>query len=302
MSEQHGQKKKRILALDTSTSSMAIAFLHNEQLTAQIELQTVRNHSLKLVPAIQSIMQGQGGKGEDVDLLAVGIGPGSYTGVRVAVTAAKTMAWAWNKPVVGVSSLHALALSCLEKTCKCDYLDQDIVVGYDWVYPLIDARRGQVYTARFIVRQDTSYAELNTGVNIGVGGSNSSFHNNWLGQRLEVDGIRLFSQVAKEVNIVLEQQLSRAKLEEIPGRVWFVGEIEPHLASIDQLQQQFGKRIQALSCVMKARWIGHIGLASALYGQVGETHRLEPNYTQLTEAEAKLLAKEQVATKNSIQY
>lgn len=267
MTGQQEQEKKRVLAFDTSTISMAIVLLHQEQLVAQIELKTVHNHSLKLVPAIQSMMQGQGWKGQDIDLLAVGMGPGSYTGVRVAVTAAKTMAWAWDKPVVGVSSLHALALSGLEMAHQYNDSGCDITIGRHWVYPLMDARRGQVYTARFMTGNDR------------------------LGQRVQADGIRLFSQVAQEVSEALEQKSSQVGSKEQPECVWFVGEIEPHLAQIHHLQQQLGTRIQALSSMMRGHWIGRLGRASALHGQVGETHRLKPNYTQLTEAEVKMLAR-----------
>lgn len=288
MAVQHEQDK--VLALDTSTSSMALALLHGQKTAAHIESQAERNHSLKLVPAIQSMLQEQGWEDHDVALLAVGIGPGSYTGVRISVTAAKTIAWAWGKPVVGVSSLHALALSGLETAREHFPSDNALNIGQDWVYPLIDARRGQVYTARFGTGTTTGAVEIEAEAT-----GQALEKDAQLGYRVHEDGIRLFSQVAEEVSHELGSESTDAA--DIPERVWFVGEIEPHMERIAALQQQFGDRIQALSCTMKAHWIGRIGLEAFHQGQIGDTHRLEPNYTQLTEAEAKLLAKEQAAAK-----
>lgn len=290
MAVQHEQDK--VLALDTSTSSMALALLHGQQTAAHMESQAERNHSLKLVPAIQSMLQERGWNNCDVSLLAVGIGPGSYTGVRISVTAAKTIAWAWGKPVVGVSSLHALALSGLETAREHFSSRSTLNIGQDWVYPLIDARRGQVYTARFGTGTTTGAVEVEPGA--GAFGQ-ASKKDAQLSNRVHEDGIRLFSQVAEEVTHALGSE--NAETADIPERVWFVGEIEPHMERIAALQQQFGDRIQALSCTMKAHWIGRIGLEAFHQGQFGDTHRLEPNYTQLTEAEAKLLAKEQAAAK-----
>ncbi|MCM3292827.1 tRNA (adenosine(37)-N6)-threonylcarbamoyltransferase complex dimerization subunit type 1 TsaB [Paenibacillus sp. MER 180] len=288
MAVQHEQVK--VLALDTSTSTMALALLQDRRTAAQLESQAERNHSLKLVPAMQSMLKGLGWEGSDLSLLAVGIGPGSYTGVRISVTAAKTMAWAWGKPVVGVSSLHALALSGLEAVHKEKFSDGALKIGRDWVYPLVDARRGQVYTARFRTGTDTGAVEVDD--------KTSRQEPEWdaqLGYRVQEDGIRLFSQVAEEVAHVL--QSTDLEPADMPEHVWFVGEIEPHMERIAALQEQFGDRIHAVPCMMKAHWIGRIGSKAFHQGEIGDTHRLEPNYTQLTEAESKLLAKEQAAAK-----
>lgn len=288
MAVQHEQVN--VLALDTSTSTMALALLQDRRTAAQLESQAERNHSLKLVPAMQSMLKELGWGGSDLSLLAVGIGPGSYTGVRISVTAAKTMAWAWGKPVVGVSSLHALALSGLEAVRGGIVSDKAVKIGKDWVYPLVDARRGQVYTARFHTGTDTGSVEVED--------KTPGQEPDWgalLGYRVQEDGIRLFSQVAEEAAHVLRS--TDIESADTPERVWFVGEVEPHMERVAALQEQFGDRIQAVPCMMKAHWIGRIGSVAFHQGQMGDTHRLEPNYTQLTEAESKLLAKEQAAAK-----
>ncbi|MCE5168899.1 tRNA (adenosine(37)-N6)-threonylcarbamoyltransferase complex dimerization subunit type 1 TsaB [Paenibacillus profundus] len=282
MAEQQGIHNEQVLALDTATAMMTVALLRQEQVVCEHESQAERNHSIMLVPAIQSMMKEQGWTGNEVDLVTVGVGPGSYTGVRIAVTAAKTMAWAWRKPVIGVSSLHALALSGVELCCK-ERSQQCAGQGMtgDWIFPLMDARRGQVYTARFAARDRAT--------------ENGCPYV----QREQEDGIRLFSQLAEETEQALRESVGEqgTKLAHSVKRVWFVGEVDPQREAIEALQAQFGERIQAVACTMKSHWIGRLGLQAWHSGEWTDTHRIEPNYTQLAEAEAKLLAKEQAAAR-----
>jgi tRNA threonylcarbamoyladenosine biosynthesis protein TsaB len=103
-----------------------------------------KNHSLRVMPAIQSLLEECGVKPGQLERIVVAEGPGSYTGVRIGVTIAKTLAWTLNIPLVGVSSLEALA-------ANGRYFD-----GY--ICPLFDARRGQIYTGLYEYKKD----ELNT--------------------------------------------------------------------------------------------------------------------------------------------
>ncbi|NKI24627.1 tRNA (adenosine(37)-N6)-threonylcarbamoyltransferase complex dimerization subunit type 1 TsaB, partial [Paenibacillus dendritiformis] len=108
---QQDHNRTRVLALDTSTAALTAALLEGGALVDERHSLAERNHSIKLLPTVQSLMADNGWSGKSTDLVAVGVGPGSYTGVRIAVTAGKAMAWAWDKPVIGVSSLEALALA-----------------------------------------------------------------------------------------------------------------------------------------------------------------------------------------------
>lgn len=87
------------------------------------------------MPAIDQLMEETGTKPEELDRIAVAHGPGSYTGVRIGLTTAKTMAWALGIPVVGISSLEAVARQGA------------FFNGY--VCPFFDARRGLVYTGLY---------------------------------------------------------------------------------------------------------------------------------------------------------
>lgn len=101
---------QRLLAFDTATSSLAVAVTEGGRVLAERNIHAERNHSAYLVTAIGDCLEAVGLAKQDLDGIAVGIGPGSYTGIRIAVTTAKTLAWSLRLPVYGVSSLAALAL------------------------------------------------------------------------------------------------------------------------------------------------------------------------------------------------
>lgn len=277
---QQDHNRTRVLALDTSTAALTAALLEGGAVVDERHSQAERNHSIKLLPTVQSLMADNGWSGKSTDLVAVGVGPGSYTGVRIAVTAGKTMAWTWDKPVIGVSSLEALALSGLQQA------EQDGAAaggaGRIFVYPLMDARRGQVYTAPFAWNGSGS-GDLTNGV-----------------ARHGEDGIRLFSLVAEEASRTLQADAGGADHSHAAAEVWFVGDTGAQQEALNGLQAQWGDRIRVIPCGMEARWIGRLGLRAYAAGERIDTHRLEPNYTQLAEAEAKLLAKERADRKQQL--
>ena len=98
-----------------------------------------RPQSLVHLHPVMAQALAEAGLGMDqMDGIAVGVGPGSYTGIRIAVTAAKTLAWANRIPLVGVSSLHALAWGL-----KSGWNEAEPKAGVHWIIPLLDARRGR---------------------------------------------------------------------------------------------------------------------------------------------------------------
>lgn len=121
--------------MDTSTMVMGVAVLNEDWLLGETLTNRKKNHSVRLMPAVESLLAGLDMSMRDVQLVAVGMGPGSYTGVRIGVTTAKMMAWALGVPLVGVSTLLTMAA------------EAGAVDG--WICPLIDARRGRVYTGLY---------------------------------------------------------------------------------------------------------------------------------------------------------
>lgn len=119
----------KIAAFDTSSKALTLAILEDETLLAQMTLNIKKNHSITLMPAIDFLMNSLDMKPTDLDRIAVAQGPGSYTGLRMAVATAKTLAHTLKIELVGVSSLLALVPEQAEGL----------------VIPIMDARRNNVY-------------------------------------------------------------------------------------------------------------------------------------------------------------
>lgn len=136
----------KILALDTTAKTATVALCEGTddgvQLIAEYTLETTE-HSTVLLPMIESALGLTGGK---VELYAVSVGPGSFTGVRIGVATVKGLAFADHTPTVGVSSLEAMARAC-GGLCGL-------------IVPVIDARRELVYTALFRGNEDGSITRL----------------------------------------------------------------------------------------------------------------------------------------------
>lgn len=125
----------RILALETSAKSVSAAVTEDGAVLAQGFLSTGLTHSRTLLPLVDSLLANGELPLASVDLFAVSTGPGSFTGLRIGVSALKGLAWAAGKPCVGVSTLYAMA----QNLAHCDAL----------LLCAMDARRGQVYNALF---------------------------------------------------------------------------------------------------------------------------------------------------------
>jgi tRNA threonylcarbamoyladenosine biosynthesis protein TsaB len=124
-----------VLALDTSTLVATAALLRGERVLGEIE-RRVTTHSERLLSAIDELLRGAGVKVAEVDAIACGRGPGSFTGLRIGMSTAKGLSWAMEKPLVTVSSLAALVRN----------------VGLPrppLVVPCLDARRGEVFAGFF---------------------------------------------------------------------------------------------------------------------------------------------------------
>lgn len=123
-----------LLAIETATECCSVALLVGERLIARSEI-APRRHAELLLPMCDAVLAEAGIGRRDLDVLAVGRGPGAFTGVRLAVSAAQGIALALDIPVVPISSLAALALQAPEN-------------GAD-VLAVIDARMGEIYAGIF---------------------------------------------------------------------------------------------------------------------------------------------------------
>jgi tRNA threonylcarbamoyladenosine biosynthesis protein TsaB len=125
-----------VLAIDTASRSCSVAVLDGNAVMAEINDVSGQTHSRHLMGMVDQAISMSVGQMAQIDGYAVTQGPGSFTGLRIGISTAKGLAEATGKPLVGVSSLQALAWQVFPSDAM--------------VIPMLDARRKEVYSARYI--------------------------------------------------------------------------------------------------------------------------------------------------------
>jgi len=134
-----------ILNIDTATGNGAAGLSENDNLLAHMESIHQSEHAAFIQPAIRTIMNSSGRSLNEIDAVAVSIGPGSYTGIRVGLSAAKGLCYALGKPLITVNTLHIMAVASI-----ANYLAENPQKETNPLFcPMIDARRMEVFTALF---------------------------------------------------------------------------------------------------------------------------------------------------------
>jgi tRNA threonylcarbamoyladenosine biosynthesis protein TsaB len=128
----------KILALETSAVTASVAVAEDERLLAQSFQNSGLTHSATLMPMAADLLKNTGLTLDEMDVIAVAAGPGSFTGVRIGVAAAKGLAWPGDKLCAPCSTLESMAW-------QIAHMDGEICA-------VMDARRGQVYNARFLAQ------------------------------------------------------------------------------------------------------------------------------------------------------
>ena len=127
-----------ILAFETTAKAGSVALMDGEKLLGESYQNTGLTHSQTLMVMAEDMLRSSGKTVSDVTAVAVAEGPGSFTGVRIGVAAAKGFAWGGELPCYGVSTLEAMA--------------ETLGIWQGYVCPCMDARRSQVYNALFSVK------------------------------------------------------------------------------------------------------------------------------------------------------
>lgn len=125
----------KILTLDTATETEGVALLEGDVLQGQAQIRVSKTHASQLWKTIFFLLAQAEWELNEIDLWAVTVGPGSFTGLRIGLATIKGLAFATQKPIVGISTLEALAFSF----SYCPYL----------ICPVIDARKKEVFCAYF---------------------------------------------------------------------------------------------------------------------------------------------------------
>ena len=133
----------KILALETSEMAGSLAAFVDGQLLLEMPLNSLRRSAQSLAPGIRELMDRVGWRTVDLGLVAVGIGPGSFTGVRVGVASAKVLAYAAGSEVLGVETLETIATGC--------------PAGVERVSVVVDAQRGDVVVQQFRRQPDGAF-------------------------------------------------------------------------------------------------------------------------------------------------
>ena len=144
----------RVLALETSTLAGGVALVDGERLVAEYVLDVSVTHSERLMAAVDRVLADARWAPRDVEGLAVSIGPGSFTGLRIGVSTAKGLAWALGVPIAAVPTLDAMAAA--------------VAWGAWPVCPVLEARRDEVYASLYRhdgdgLRREWEYLALSPG-------------------------------------------------------------------------------------------------------------------------------------------
>lgn len=131
-----------ILNIETATRSCSVALADKGGVITVRESHTGNVHSALVLSFIDDVLKGNNLMPEDIDAVAVSMGPGSYTGLRIGVSTAKGFCYATGRPIISVGTLHAMAKGLISR-----HLDHNH--SRFLICPMIDAKRMEVYTAIF---------------------------------------------------------------------------------------------------------------------------------------------------------
>lgn len=240
------------LSLDTSSLVGSLAILRDDALLGVVSTTSEENYSSRMFRHLEFLLHDLSLKLSDFDLFSVAAGPGSFTGLRVGLTAAKGWAEVFGKPVVGVSALEAVAAQAVPAGSS----------SVSTVIPVLDARRGQIYCAFY--RQTDSGLLLQGDQRVmspeelfeeirGLGGAN--------GQAI----------IAIPQPDLISAALSRFENSSAGSSAVSI-------------------ILQYVSGVL-APWIGRLAIASARRGEFSDALTLDANYVRRSDAELQLKGK-----------
>ncbi|MGO8763135.1 MAG: tRNA (adenosine(37)-N6)-threonylcarbamoyltransferase complex dimerization subunit type 1 TsaB [Desulfobaccales bacterium] len=129
-----------ILALDTATEKGSLALVADDQVLLEYSLESHNSYLTRLMPGVAAILSHAGAEAADLAAVAVSVGPGNFTGLRIGLATAKTLAWSLKCPLVPVPTLEVLAAQ--------------VPFQPDPIGVVMDAKRGEVFWGRFRSTED----------------------------------------------------------------------------------------------------------------------------------------------------
>ena len=141
-------KETLILAVETSSRIGSVAIALGGKMLAETTFSGSLRHSAEIFPAISSLLDRFGRKPDQIEHIYISGGPGSFTGLRIATTVAKTMHLANGAKIVTVDTLDVIAANAINLTAEDTFLNYELpATGHEKVAPILDAKRGQFFIA-----------------------------------------------------------------------------------------------------------------------------------------------------------
>ncbi|MGC6767911.1 tRNA (adenosine(37)-N6)-threonylcarbamoyltransferase complex dimerization subunit type 1 TsaB [Enterococcus sp. LJL51] len=232
----------RILAIDTSNQTLSVAVCEDNKILGEFTSTVKKNHSITLMPAITELMTVCQLKPQELDRIVVAQGPGSYTGLRIGVTTAKTLAYTLKKELVGISSLKVLAANCIN------------ISGL--IVPVFDARRNNVYTGAYTFNKETEAWET-------IISDRHISMSDWLKQLQSYPAVYFVGEDIEKFREQIEQELPDSSLNTYPqwqipssAAAAFLGAVEEPVEEIHTFLPDYLKRVEAEENWLKEHSMG----------------------------------------------
>lgn len=209
-----------ILGIETATEVCSVSLLHDGNLMALKESSGNNEHSRLLTPFIHQVIEESGFSMSQIDAVAVSMGPGSYTGLRIGVSTAKGLCFSLDKPLIGISTLKALAWQVLHQS-----VENAPGINNALLCPMIDARRMEVYLAVFdsdlreqvpaeaVIIHENSFSEETIHNRILIFGNGSAKCKTILQGQKNIYFIDDIKATAKSIAVLAEEKFQKNEFE-----------------------------------------------------------------------------------------
>ena len=228
------------LGIDSSASAASAAVVEEGRLLGEFFVNTKQTHSQTLLPMVQSLLQTVGRSCEEIDLLAVSHGPGSFTGVRIGVACVKGISFTHNTPCVGISTLEAIAYGgiLIEGSVLCAAMDARCGQVYNALFQVEDGKLVRLTEDRALSIADLEQECRHWGENLILLGDGASLcHKTFIswGARLAPESIRF--QRASSVALLGEQEAKK-------GNTITASALAPVYLRLPQAERELKKRLE----------------------------------------------------------
>jgi len=242
----------KILALDSSSKNASVSILEDYNILTELNNDDEKTHSQKLMPMISDAFLQSNLTLDDIDLICCGLGPGSFTGVRIGIATAKAFVDSKNIPTVGISSLEALAYNLNTDGIICS---------------LIDAKNGNVYAGIFEIEKTDNYFK--------------TVKNN-------MDFISLKNDKGDFSSKSIEYFINDFKISDKYSTITFVGDGSTlYKELLEKLNLKY-KIVIENETVLSSITIAKIGYTKYNNGEFGDSSILSPIYLRKSQAEIAL--------------